>query len=132
MSEFATAVGQTFPWHELYTPDGAASQKFYADALGFGMKSMDMGEMGSYPMLEANGQGVAGIMQTAGTPGMENVPPHWAIYIAVDDVDARVTKCTELGATVMVPAMDVPTVGRMCLLQDPYGATFWIYKAATP
>lgn len=132
MSEHATAVGKTFPWHELYSADAAASSAFYRDALGFHAESMDMGEMGNYPMLIANGMPVAGVMQTAGNPEMENVPPHWAVYLAVEDVDARLAKCTELGATVMVPPMDVPTVGRMALLQDPQGATFWIYKAENP
>jgi len=59
------------------------------------------------------------------------VPPHWAVYIGVDDVDARLAKCVELGATVLVEPMDVQTVGRMALIQDPQGATFWLFKDAT-
>lgn len=83
----------------------------------------------NYTMLKVNGTSVAGVMETTG-PDMEHVPPHWAVYHAVDDVDARVAKCVELGATIVVPAMDVPNVGRMCLICDPQGAHLWLYKDA--
>ena len=128
MSDFATAVGQTFPWHELYVGDSAQAATFYSQALDWGTESMDMGEMGVYPMLKANGQNIAGIMGTSGQAGMEDVPPHWAIYISVDDVDARLAKCVELGASSVVGPMDIPSVGRMALLRDPQGAHFWIFK----
>lgn len=131
MSEHAVAVGNTFVWHELYTRDVDASLKFYQDVLGWGTTSMPMGEMGDYHMLIANGQPVAGVFKMEG-PGFEEVPPHWSVYTSVDDVDARVAKAVEAGATIMVPAMDVPTVGRMCLIKDPQGATIWFYKSATP
>ncbi|HSI74095.1 MAG TPA: VOC family protein [Fimbriimonas sp.] len=119
--------GSTFVWHELYSANVQASIDFYTNCLDFGHQAMDMGEMGSYPMLTKNGQGVAGIMDLANV-GMDGVPPHWAVYLAVDDVDARVAKCTGAGAKVVVPAMDIPTVGRMCLIQDPQGSHIWLYK----
>jgi len=56
-----------------------------------------------------------------------DVPPHWAIYMAVDDVDAKVEEAVGLGSTLVVPAMDVPTVGRMALMSDPQGAHFWFF-----
>jgi len=59
---------------------------------------------------------------------MAEVPPHWATYLSVDDVDARVEKCVEHGGTLVVPAMDVPTVGRMALIHDPQGAHVWLFK----
>jgi predicted enzyme related to lactoylglutathione lyase len=83
----------------------------------------------TYKMLVANGKAVAGCWGTQDTPGMENVPPHWAVYIAVDDVDARLAKCQELGANLLHGPMDIPTVGRMALVQDPQGATFWLFKS---
>jgi predicted enzyme related to lactoylglutathione lyase len=131
MSEHALAAGTTFPWHELYVADAAAGKAFYAGTLGWESTDFDMGEMGTYPMLIANGKPIAGIMGTAGNPQMEGVPPHWAVYIAVADVDSTVQTAESLGGKVVVPAMDVPTVGRMCLLQDPQGAHFWVYKSAS-
>lgn len=130
MDQHALNTGRTFVWHEVYAADADKAIAFYTEALGFGSSEMDMGPMGTYKMLTMNGQGVAGVMGTAGNPDMEGVPPHWSTYIAVDDVDARVAKCVSLGAQVVVPAMDVPSVGRMALIQDPQGAHVWLYKEA--
>ncbi|MBI1756738.1 MAG: VOC family protein [Fimbriimonas ginsengisoli] len=128
LTDFQTATAKTFPWHELYVGDAEAGRRFYTEALGWGKEDYDMGQM-KYPMLSANGSAICGVMAT-NTPEMKDVPPHWAVYIGVDDVDARLAKCTGLGAKVVVPPMDVPTVGRMALIQDPQGAHFWIFKSA--
>jgi predicted enzyme related to lactoylglutathione lyase len=125
-NDYATRVGTAFPWHELYVADVPAAIKFYAEALGLGHEEMDMGEMGSYPMITHNGKPVAGIMGT--TTLSHPVPPHWAVYLAVDDVDARVAKVLELGGTVVVEALNVPTVGRMALIADPQGAHLWLFQ----
>ena len=88
-----------------------------------------MGPMGTYKMLTKDGDAFCGLMKTAGTD-MANVPTHWAIYISTPNVDETVAKAQEMGAKLMVPAMDVPTIGRMALLQDPQGATFWVFTGA--
>ena len=41
----------------------------------------------------------------------------------MNSVDETLAKCTALGGKVLVPPMDVPTVGRMAVIQDPQGAT---------
>ncbi len=129
MNEHALNEGLTFVWHELYIPNASAGIQFYVDALDFGTQEMPMGEMGTYTMLTKNGKAVAGVMPTNEGPA-EGAPPHWAAYLSVDDVDARVEKCVSLGASVVVPAMDVPGVGRMSLISDPQGAHIWLFKDA--
>ena len=130
MEEHALAQGKTFVWHELYAPSSEAAISFYTQSLGWETDSMPMGDMGTYTMFKANGTSVAGMMATAGNPQLANVPPQWSVYVGVDDVDARIAKCVELGGTVLVEPMDVPQVGRMALIQDPQGATFWLFKDA--
>jgi uncharacterized protein len=127
--QHALNEGSTFVWHEVYTSNVQATIDFYTQCLGFGTQAMNMEGMGTYNMLTMNGHGVAGIMDLS-MMDMQGVPPHWATYLAVDDVDARIEKCTAMGATVVVPAMDVPTVGRMALISDPQGAHIWLYKPA--
>ena len=119
----ALSQGRNFVWHEMTTPDIEGSIAFYTGALDFGTLEMDMGEMGSYKMLTRNGAPVCGVTSTQ--PGGA---PHWAVYLAVDDVDARVAAAEGLGATVVVPAMDIPTIGRMAMIQDPQGAHLWLFK----
>lgn len=128
MSDFSTAVGNTFVWHECNVPDGAAAASFYTEVLGWTTTDMDMGPMGTYTMFGNQGQNVAGIMPTVGEH--KDVPPHWSVYFNCDDVDAKAAKAVELGAKVVVPAFDLPTVGRMSLISDPQGAHFWLFKPA--
>jgi predicted enzyme related to lactoylglutathione lyase len=129
MDQHALAQGRTFTWHELYVPDIQKAIDFYTQALGFGTQEMPMGESGTYQMLTNNGQGVCGIMGT-NNPEMSGVPPHWSTYVAVDDLDARLAKCLELGAKVLFGPLDVPKVGRMVHIQDPQGATLWLFKSS--
>ncbi|BBS87353.1 MULTISPECIES: VOC family protein [Aeromonas] len=124
--EHALAEGSTFTWHELYVPDGEAGIRFYTEVLGWESQLMEM-EGGNYPMLVVNGRPVAGVQSTRDNPQMAGVPPHWATYIAVDDVDARLAKVTRHGGSLVVPAMDIPTVGRMALIADPQGAHIWLF-----
>jgi predicted enzyme related to lactoylglutathione lyase len=48
-------------------------------------------------------------------------------YVWVNDVDAITARATQLGGKVLAPAMDIPNVGRMSVLQDPQGANFSIF-----
>ena len=62
------------------------------------------------------------------TPEMGPIPPHWAVYFAVDDCDGKAAHASALGGKVLVPPTDVPDVGRFSILQDPQGAAFAIVK----
>jgi uncharacterized protein len=130
MDEQALLNGRTFVWHEVYAKDAQAAADFYTNALGFGSVDYPMGDMGTYKMLTKDGTPVCGIMGT-NTPEMAEVPPHWATYLSVDDVDNRLAICQEHGAKVVVGPMDVPEVGRMVLIQDPQGAHIWLFKGTS-
>jgi len=125
----ALAQGRNFVWHELYTPNTDASIEFYTKCLGFGTQDMDMGPMGTYRMLTRDGQPICGIQGT-NNADMKDVPPHWAVYLAVDDVDKRLAECEKAGAKIVVQPMDIQTVGRMALIQDPQGSHIWLFKPA--
>lgn len=125
-NENAISQGSTFVWHELYTPNIDASRDFYSNALDMGAIDMEMGEMGSYKMLTRNGAPVCGVVETSGN--YSGTPPHWAVYLRVDDVDARVEAVKEHGGTLVAGPYDVPTVGRMALITDPQGASIWLFK----
>ena len=63
----------------------------------------------------------AGIMDDT-LHGLAEVP-HWAVYLGAGDVDARVERAVELGATVAMAPEDTP-YGRLAVLRDPTGAEF--------
>ncbi len=111
-------------WSELDTPDPEAALAFYNELLGWpAPQEWDMGPMGTY-------YGVghahdAGIMRAP--PG---VPPHWLVYVDVEDTDATAGKVKELGGQVLHGPADIPNVGRFAVFADPQGAAFAVMQSA--
>jgi predicted enzyme related to lactoylglutathione lyase len=113
-------------WNECVTPDVDRAVAFYAEVLGMGGEPMDAGEMKYTVLTNVEGRQIAG----ATTSPQEGVPPHWNIYFNVEDVDAAVIRVGELGGSAIAPAFDVPGIGRMAMVSDPQGATFWVMATA--
>jgi predicted enzyme related to lactoylglutathione lyase len=109
-------------WNELATRDAAKAGEFYSKLLGWEVTHTDAAGM-PYTMFTIGETQVGGMMQMTDEWGPE-IPPHWMQYFWVADCDATVKKATELGGTVKVPPMDIPTVGRFAVLVDPQGAHF--------
>ena len=114
-----TKTHGAFSWSELMTSDPAAATEFYGKLFGWTAQTMDMGS-GPYHVVKVGDTSVGGIMKTpaeaSGTPSM------WGCYVTVDNVEKTLTDCAALGGKTLVPAMDVPGVGRMAVIQDPQGA----------
>lgn len=121
-------VPGAFCWNELATTDTVKDGEFYAGLFGWGKDVQNFGM--EYTMF-TNGDRPAGGMFKL-TPEMAGIPPHWLVYFAVDDCDAKTKKATELGATVMKPADDIPGIGRFSILRDPQSAPFAIIKLESP
>lgn len=116
-----------FSWSELTTPDPAAAAAFYGQLFGWTVKDPDA-TMGDYRVASVGETMVAGLC--APFPGAPPAPPHWGVYITVEDADASAARCVSLGGKTLVAPMDVPTVGRMAVLQDPQGAVFCVMAYA--
>jgi len=54
----------------------------------------------------------------------------WRVYFEVADCDAAVATATQQGGAVLVPAMDIPGVGRFAMLLDPAGAVFAVITSS--
>jgi uncharacterized protein len=114
----------TWCWNELYTEDPAKSVAFYQAVAGFTVDTMDMGPMGTYHVLNAGGKSRGGILRSP----MPGIPQNWTPYVQVADADAVVARATRLGASVKLPANDVPNVGRIAVFTDPLGAPIGILQ----
>ena len=126
MSEQRMPANGAFCWNELATTDLDAAQNFYKALLGWEIKegSAPGGGM-RYSEIVVGGQHVGGMYASGeayGGEGAPQMPPHWMSYVAVDDVDASAAKTKELGGKVCVEPMDIPGVGRFCVINDPAGA----------
>jgi predicted enzyme related to lactoylglutathione lyase len=109
-----------FSWCELMTDDPAAAAEYYGSLFGWTTETMDMGT-GPYRVLKVGGEAVGGML---GKPtGAPKMPSFWGCYVTVDDIDRTAQRCVELGGKVLMPPTEIPTVGRMAVLQDPQGAT---------
>lgn len=130
MSEQMMPANGTFCWNELSTGDDAAAIKFYTELLGWEIKRSDATAScpeGTeappvvYNEIVVDGTHIGGIFKMG--PEFGEAPSHWMAYVAVDDVDARAARVTELGGTICVPPTDIPNVGRFSVINDPTGAT---------
>lgn len=109
-----------FSWSELLTTDVAAAKKFYSRLFGWTTEDMQMDGGFTYTVVKAEADGIGGIMSMP--PQAGEMPPHWGVYVTVNDVDATAKLAEELGAKILLPPRDIPKVGRFCVLQDPQGA----------
>ena len=118
-----------FYWNELMTRDVEGAKKFYAEAMGWTYDAMPMPGGGTYWIAKAGDESAGGIFDISG-PDYAGVPESWMPYIAVDDVDARVSKATKAGAKIMKAPFEVPGVGRIAILLEPGGAPIgWMTPA---
>ena len=121
-------VPSSFTWNELGTRDTEKAREFYPEVFGWTTEVMP-GPM-EYTIFKNGDRGNGGMYKI--TPEMGPIPPHWLVYFAVDDCDAKVQQVTELGGRVMKPAENIPSVGRFAILNDPQGAAFAIIKLENP
>jgi predicted enzyme related to lactoylglutathione lyase len=122
-------VPNSFCWNELGTTDTKKAGEFYSNVFGWTREDFSESPI-EYTMFKNGDRGAGGMYKI--TPEMGPIPPHWLVYFAVDDCDAKVQKATELGAKVMKPADDIPGIGRFAILFDPQGAAFAIIKLENP
>jgi predicted enzyme related to lactoylglutathione lyase len=116
-----------FCWIELGTTDQNAAKQFYVSLFGWVANDMPMGPDSFYTIFRLDGRDcAAGYTLTTQEKG---VPPHWNLYIAVENADDASHKAVQLGAKVLAPAFDVFDAGRMAVLQDPTGAVFTVWQA---
>jgi uncharacterized protein len=108
-----------FSWCELMTTDVDAAKTFYTKLFGWETEAMTMPGM-TYTVVKAGGKGIGGIMTIP--KEAKGAPPMWGSYVTVDDVDKTAQTAKQLGAKILVPPTDIPTVGRFCVIQDPQGA----------
>ncbi len=109
-------------WNELQARDVETAKTFYTSLFHWRMKESD-----DYTEWHLGEHAIGGMLPSQAPP---QVPSFWLPYFAVDDCDATIDKARSLGATVLVPPMDIPNVGRFAVLQDPQGATFAMIRLA--
>ena len=118
---FSPDQAQHVRWNELSTSDPDAALDFYKRQFGWGQEGdMDMGEMGKYRFIQANGVTIGAIMRK---------PPQlpvsaWTHYIGVDDIDRAVGAINSGGGKILNGPMEIPGGEFALNAMDPQGAPF--------
>lgn len=113
-------------WVELWARDLDGASVFYSEVFGWDPRQSEMESMASYVEWHLDDRSFGGMTgMPEGVP--DEVPAHWVVYFAVDDADAAVAKCEELGGTTLMPATDIPP-GRFAVIADPHGVALAIIQ----
>lgn len=124
----AQLVGEpgSVAWNELATDDADAAASFYETAFGLDVERWEDALEGmDYRIFKVGGDAVGGLMPM-GEQFPEGVSPHWTVCFGVEDVDATVQQAKQAGGSNPVEAFDVPGIGRIAILTDPFDARFSI------
>ena len=119
-------------WYELMSKDPLTARRFYAAVLGWYIDEMaPAGFTMDYRMINAGNSLVGGVFKLTDDMCEQGAAPCWMMYIGVDDVDACASAITAAGGSVLMPAFDIPNIGRIAMLSDPQGAPFYVMRGVS-
>ena len=116
-------------WCDLMSDDVRRARDFYTGVLGWDTEVMDVGQ-GPYTVFKIGDVPVAGLMAKPSEGPAAGAPTTWTSYVTVDDVDARAARVAGAGGVVLSGPVDIPTVGRLAIVQDPTGGVIGIIRYA--
>ena len=121
-----------FIWYELMTTDADGAKAFYDKVVGWDIGQGEAAYQG-YRMINRKDGGFAGgVMPLTAEMQEHGARPTWLGYLYVPDVDQAVGKIETLGGKALMPAMDIPNVGRIAMVADPQGIPFYVMKPIPP
>jgi uncharacterized protein len=121
-----------FIWYELITPDPEGSKTFYDAVVGWTIGEAAP-QFNGYRMIgRSDGKFAGGVLPLTDEMQQHGARPTWLGYIHVTEVDAAVAKIEQAGGKALMPAFDIPNVGRIAMVTDPQGAPFYVMKPIPP
>jgi predicted enzyme related to lactoylglutathione lyase len=123
-------MSDRFVWHELMTTDTKGAIAFYTEVVGWKTEVFpDSVGPEPYTMWVTSQGPMGGVMTLPDDVKKMGVPPHWMGHVGVKNVDQTLERAKKLGGSAMMPPMDIPKVGRFCVIADPQGATLSLFQA---
>ena len=122
-----------FIWYELMTTDADAAGRFYSAVVpGWRLGERMPGDVDYRGIERSDGGNAGGVLQLDDSMRTQGARPTWLGYINVDDVDDSVRSIEQAGGKALMPAFDVPNVGRIAMVSDPQGAPFYVMTPIPP
>ncbi len=107
--------------------DLAAAKNFYGQL--FGWQSEDQESPGgTYSLLSLEGQSVGALAEMPDDMREQDIPPHWQVYLFVDDLEQTLAKIHEHGGGVCFGPRQLGQKGRFASCFDPHGAHFQVWQ----
>jgi len=122
----------SFIWYELLTPDPAGAKAFYDAVVGWNVAAESQFPNGYRMIGRSDGKFAGGLLPLTDEMKEHGARPTWLAYISVDDVDSTVTSIEQAGGKALMPAFDIPDIGRVAMVTDPQGAPFYVMKPTPP
>jgi predicted enzyme related to lactoylglutathione lyase len=112
-------------WIDLLSSDTDRSREFYGALFGW---TAEQGgeEYGGYINFFRNGAQTAGMMGRS--PEMSDAPDGWTVYLSTPDAEVTTKAAEANGGMVLVPPMDILTLGRMGIVGDSGGAVVGLWQ----
>ncbi len=111
-----------FAWETLNTADEARAKNFYGAV--FGWKTMaGPGGHGAVFTTDGTREGQVADVQRA-----QGMPPSWLTYVVVPKLEGTRDRVAKMGGKVMMPLVEVPSVGRIAVVSDPTGGVLGLFE----
>lgn len=121
-----------FIWYELMTPDPEGSKAFYDAVVGWDIEPQPAGDMDYRMIRRSDGGNAGGVLRLTDEMQQHGARPIWLGYIQVADVDKTIDSISAAGGKALMPATNIPNVGRIAMVADAQGAPFYVMKPIPP
>jgi uncharacterized protein len=121
----------TISWTDLETTDPDSAKAFYAALFGWEYEDLPAGDGATYSMAKHRGRTAAALSAQRAGDAEQGIPPHWNLYVTVEDVDATAGTVAEAGGQVLAEPFDVFDAGRMAVVADPSGGVLCFWQPGT-
>ncbi len=116
-------------WVDMTSDDLDASKAFYAKVFGWEYTEQSFGGRAVYTTALKDGKKVAGLMQQSPEQIKDGPPPAWNTYVAVDDAEAITGNVNGLGGQVLMPPVELPSMGKMAAIADPNDTILGLWQS---
>jgi predicted enzyme related to lactoylglutathione lyase len=113
---------KTIGWNELYVKDTNRAKEFYEDLLIWEPSVGKTDDGMDYTEFHLGPEAVGGMLEIQEEWG--EIPPHWALYFQVANLQEKMKTVEDLGGSVVTEVMNAENVGNFVVIQDPQGAHF--------
>jgi hypothetical protein len=114
-------------WGELNSRDPGAAKEFYGSVFGWSFEDQEFEGTGTYTAISLGDETFGGLIDITDRVPPE-VPAHWLVYFTVEDAEATASAGGEGGGEVVFGPQEIPNVGTIAVMKDPFGAVFAVIQ----